>query len=165
MRSSAFFLDGSLVDEEYLGQSVVRGLHRGAALDDGADLELHSRIVGGRSESGTLTQLAIYLIARLIGVTIEIGESDGCRRNDQFLTVGHDGDLWHLRCFQAHACLHEADAVEVEETIRTLWSTRTTPAGTLWSLYLRTLSHEVDGMLACQSLNGRHIPMIQLSRA
>ena len=73
MRSSAFFISNELVNQEYLRQTLPSGLDSSTTLDDGTDFELHFRIVGGSRESRALTQLAVHLIAGLIGIAVEIG--------------------------------------------------------------------------------------------
>ena len=46
--------------------------------------------------------------------------------------------------------------MKVEQTLWTLRTTWSTPTGTFWSLYLRTLCYEIDSMLSSKSLNIRY---------
>ena len=85
-----FYFKGGhpLVDQEYFGQSVVGGFDGSAALDNGTNLKFHRWIGGCSSELGVFTELTIHLIARLIGIAVQIGETDRRGRDDQRLTVG-----------------------------------------------------------------------------
>ena len=79
------------------------------------------------------------------------------------MSIGHDGDLGHLRSRHAYTSLGEADTMEVEEPLWTLRLTGSTPTRTLWFLNLRTLSHKVDGVFSRQTLDSWHILNIHLS--
>ena len=92
--------DHPLVNQEYFRQSVVGGLDGSATFYNRTYLEFHRWIGGCRCEFRAIADLAIYLIARLVGIAIQIGEADRCRWNHQFLSVGHDGYLRHNRGFE-----------------------------------------------------------------
>ena len=146
------------VDEEYLGLAVVGGLDGGATFDDGADLELDgiwSLFTGGLQLRAGLKR-SVELVVVALGIAIGVGGHQRTLGDVQLLAVSGDGDSGH-KGNRLGISLGKSDAVEVEESLRTLRLLGTTaPLGLLRSLYLRTLNNKVDGMFASQSFKGRH---------
>ena len=71
------------------------------------------------------------MITGQVGITVSIGAADGGCRNGELLAVGLDGNLGHSRYIKRLTVFREADAVQVEESVRTLWLALAAPLRTV----------------------------------
>ena len=159
-RLQFFFMYESicLVDEEHLLLSLIGGTHRGTTIADRAYRELHAWSSGFGLNLRISLQRNIQLIVVALGVAILVGGHQRTLRYVQLLTIDGDDDLWHFWRDDPLCTLRETDAVTVEESLRTLWLllATTTPLTLLRSLYVLTISNEVNGMCASETFNSRN---------
>ena len=170
--------DHPLVNQEYFRQSIVGGLDGSATFYNRTYLEFHRWIGGCRCEFRAIADFAIYLIARLVctrwedGALIvdtthmDRGEVPDALMREMRSSVIFLGAIL-ARCGMAKlsypgGCELGPRPIDLHlSALRTLGATWS-PLWALGSLDVGTLGHEVDGMLALQSLNGGHRLLIDL---
>ena len=103
------------VNQEDLCMAVIGSLNGGTAFNNRAYFELHTIDIGFGFQLAALAQLAIHLIAVLLGIAVLGIEADGRRGDIELLTVGGDSDLWHFGSHAGIAGLTKADITRLAE--------------------------------------------------
>ena len=161
------FTSVTLINQINLLQAFVLARHRCTAFHNGAYLEGYAWVLVAHSGSRSsdfdfraCLQRGIHLIADGIGEAVLVRAANRRVGNVQALAIGGDRHLWHHGHVHNLSRLREANAMKVKESLRALWLlwTASPLALRLFGLFhLWSFCHEVDGVLAGESLNGGNL--------